>query len=384
VSAVSELQSRLIGQLLEGAEGVPLQQGCEALGINRAKVYRHKARRSNTQTLLSSGSFSLEKERAESNRDSGEKSRDSARRMCRVTGRTLDSQEEDRLLELLHSARFIDQAPAQIYAALLDEGRYVCSIRTMYRLLSRHKEVKERRRQRRHVKYEPPQLLATQVNQVWSWDITRLLGPEKWTYYSLYVVMDIYSRYVVGWMVAPKESAALAEHLIQEACLRQGIGRGQLTIHADRGASMTSRTVAQLLMELGVVKTHSRPYCSNDNPFSESQFKTMKYRPEFPERFGSLKDAEVHCQAFFPWYNQEHYHSGIAYLTPETVHYGRAEQVLAARSEVLRAAHKEHPRRFINRPPEPAALPQAVWINAPQPKESSAAAPSAGAENGAD
>lgn len=383
----------MIEQLLKRSEGVSLQQGCEALGINRARVYRRKVGAQQAQTAFPLAAFSgalpnqsegpaqseavgvedvkrniEEAKRDNVNRNSTERTCP-VRRECRVTGRALNKTEENRLLELLHADCYIDLAPAQIYNALLDQGMYVCSVRTMYRVLERYEETKERRKQRRHVKYEAPQLLANGANQVWSWDITRLLGPQKWTYYSLYVVMDIFSRYVVGWMVAPKESATLAEHLIQEACLRQSIGRGQLTVHADRGPSMTSKTVAQLLIELGVEKSHSRPYCSNDNPYSESQFKTMKYRPEFPERFGSLKDAEMHCQAFFPWYNQEHYHSGIGYLTAETVHYGRAEQVIAARQEILLAAYREHPERFINKPPEPAALPQAVWINAPQPRK---------------
>lgn len=282
--------------------------------------------------------------------------------------RRLDAKERSRILEVLHSERFVDQAPAEVYATLLDEGVYLCSVRTMYRLLQAHQEVKERRRIRRHVKYEPPELLAERPKQVWSWDITRLLGPEKWQYYSLYVVMDIFSRYVVGWMVAPKESASLAEHLIQEACLRQGIGRGQLTIHADRGASMTSRTVAQLLLELGVAKTHSRPYCSNDNPYSESQFKTLKYRPEFPRRFFTQQEAEAFCQTFFLWYNQRHHHSGIGYLTPEMVHFERTEAVLEARRTVLSAAYREHPERFVHNPPEPKAPPEAVWINPPAKK----------------
>ena len=290
------------------------------------------------------------------------------RRPCRVPERALSQEEREEVLEVLHSERFVDQAPAQVYAALLDEGRYLCSVRTMYRLLQDNDEVRERRKQRRHVKYQPPQLLATAPNQVWSWDITRLLGPQKWTYFSLYVVLDIFSRYVVGWMVAARESAALAEHLLQEACLRQGIGRHQLTIHADRGPSMTSRTVAQLLLELGVAKTHSRPYCSNDNPYSESQFKTLKYRPQFPERFGCLQDAQECCERLFDWYNQEHHHSGIALLTPEMVHYGRAQEVIAARSEVLQAAYERSPQRFFRQPPQPQPLPGAVWINPPPPE----------------
>lgn len=267
---------------------------------------------------------------------------------------------------MLHSDRFVDQAPASVYATLLDEGTYLCSVRTMYRLLKEQDEVRERRNQLRHPQYAKPELLATSPNQVWSWDITKLLGPAKWTYYYLYVILDIFSRYVPGWMVADRESAPLAARLIRSSLVKQNIQRDQLKIHADRGSSMTSKPVALLLADLGVTKTHSRPHTSNDNPFSEAQFKTLKYRPEFPSRFGSIEDARAFCQHFFHWYNTQHHHSGIGYLTPETVHYGRAEAVTDARRAVLQAAYQAHPERFVRKSPEPPALPQAVWINPPK------------------
>jgi len=269
------------------------------------------------------------------------------------------------VLEVLHAPRFVDLAPAQVYAHLLDEGRYLCSPRTMYRLLAACQEVRERRDQLRHPRYAAPQLLATRPNEVWSWDITKLLGPVKWTYFYLYVILDVFSRYVVGWMIAHRESARLAQKLIAETCARQGIAPGTLTLHADRGSSMTSKPVALLLADLGVTKTHSRPHVSNDNPFSEAQFKTLKYRPDFPERFGSIEDARAHGQVFFPWYNTVHRHSGIGLLTPHDVHHGLADQRVAARAAVLAAAHAVHPERFVAGVPRPPARPTAVWINPP-------------------
>jgi len=280
--------------------------------------------------------------------------------------RTLPSAERDAVLAVLHEPRFVDRAPAEIHAQLLDEGSYLCSQRTMYRILEENQEVRERRDQLRHPHYTAPQLLATRPNQLWSWDITKLLGPAKWTYFYLYVILDVFSRYVVGWMVAHRESAALAEKLIRETCARQGIAPGELTLHADRGSSMTSKPVAFLLADLGVTKTHSRPHVSNDNPFSEAQFKTLKYRPEFPDAFGSIMDARGFCQVFFPWYNTEHHHCGIALLTPEDVHRGRAAARLAARAEVLASAYAVHPERFVHGVPQPAPAPTAVWINAPK------------------
>ena len=283
--------------------------------------------------------------------------------------RALAPGERHLVLDTLHAERFLDQAPAQVHAALLDEGVYLCSPRTMYRILDRAHELKERRNQVCRPHYVKPELLATQPNELWSGDITKLLGPAKWTYFYLYVILDVFSRYVVGWMVAPRESAVLAERLIAETCAKQGIPPGQLTLHADRGSSMRSKPVALLLADLGVVKTHSRPHVSNDNPFSEAQFKTLKYCPAFPERFGSLEDARAFGHSFFSWYNNDHHHSGLGYLTPAMVHYRFAEGVRDQRQVVLAAAFAAHPERFVGGMPRPAALPTTVWIN-PPPKNS--------------
>jgi putative transposase len=280
--------------------------------------------------------------------------------------RTLPPAERQQVLDVLHAPRFVDLAPAQVYAALLDEGIYQCSERTMYRVLAAQQEVRERRAQRRHPIYAAPELLATAPNQLWSWDITKLKGPTTWSWYHLYVILDVFSRYVVGWMVAPRESAVLATRLIIASCERQGIQRDQLTVHADRGSSMTSRPVALLLADLGVTKTHSRPHVSNDNPYSEAQFKTLKYRPDFPERFGSIEHARAHSTDFFPWYNTEHRHSALGLHTPHDVHFGLAEGKRAARAIVLAAAYAATPNRFVRRPPTPAMLPTAAWINPPK------------------
>jgi putative transposase len=277
----------------------------------------------------------------------------------------LSPEEKQGVLAVLHSTRFLDQAPREIYATLLDEAIYLCSVRTMYRILKSQSEVRERRDQLRHPNYQKPELLATGPNQVWSWDITKLKGPVKWTYFYLYVILDIFSRYVVGWMVASQENAALAKKLIAQSCEKQAVLSGQLTIHADRGPSMASKPVAFLLADLGITQTHSRPHVSNDNPFSESQFKTLKYRPDFPERFGSLEDARVFSLPFFDWYNNRHYHSGLGLLTPADVHYGRADLVIKERQLVLNQAFENHPNRFKGKKPKPLALPQAAWINKP-------------------
>ena len=272
------------------------------------------------------------------------------------------------LLGALHCERFVDKAPAQVWATLLDEGTYLCSIRTMYRILEEHGEVRERRNQRRHPNYTKPELLAEAPNQVWSWDITKLRGPVKWTYYYLYVILDIFSRYVVGWMLAHRESAALAQRLIAESCRKQDIEPDQLTLHADRGSSMRSKPVGLLLADLGVTKTHSRPYVSNDNPYSESQFKTMKYCPQFPSRFGSAEDGRLFCCGFFDYYNFHHRHSGIGLMTPADVHYGRAEQLTTARRQILLEAQQAHPERFVRGTPQPPVLPPQAWINPPLEK----------------
>jgi len=285
--------------------------------------------------------------------------------------RALSGEERAAILDQLNSERFMDQAPAQIYATLLDEGQYLCSVRTMYRILGQHQQVRERRRQLTHPIYQKPELLATGPNQVWSWDITKLLGPAKWTYFYLYVILDIFSRYVVGWMVAARESATLAEKLIRETCQKQAIVPGQLTVHADRGSSMTSKPIALLLADLGVTKTHSRPYNSNDNPFSESHFKTLKYRPEFPDRFGCIEHGRVFCQRFFSWYNNEHHHSALGWVPPQVVHYRQADEVRSARQEVLNEAYRMNPDRFVHKPPQPPRLPECVWINPPGPRSQS-------------
>ena len=282
--------------------------------------------------------------------------------------RALDETEREEVLGALHCERFVDKAPAQVWATLLDEGTYLCSIRTMYRILEEHGEVRERRNQRRHPNYTKPELLAEAPNQVWSWDITKLRGPVKWTYYYLYVILDIFSRYVVGWMLAHRESAALAQRLIAESCRKQDIEPDQLTLHADRGSSMRSKPVGLLLADLGVTKTHSRPYVSNDNPYSESQFKTMKYCPQFPSRFGSAEDGRLFCCGFFAYYNFHHRHSGIGLMTPADVHYGRAEQLTTARRQILLEAQQAHPERFVRGTPQPPVLPPQAWINPPLEK----------------
>jgi len=288
------------------------------------------------------------------------------RRVRQAPRQALSPAERAEVVALLHEERFVDLPPAQVWAQLLDAGQVPpCSIRTMYRLLASHDEVHERRNQLRHPAYQKPELLATEPNQVWSWDITKLLGPVKWTYFSLYVLLDIFSRYVVGWLLARQEAAALAKVLIEESCQRQQITPGQLTIHADRGPSMTSKPVALLLATLGVLPSHTRPQVSDDNPFSEAQFKTLKYRPDFPARFGSFQDAEGFCQRFFPWYNTEHRHSALGLMTPHDIHYGLAPAKWQRRAEVLRAAYAAHPERFPRGVPVPPPLPTAAWINKP-------------------
>jgi len=311
---------------------------CRALGVSRATVYRRRSQDKSTE-------------------------REQKRRP--TPARALPKEQRREVLDLLHSEPFVDKAPGEVFATLLDQGVYLCAERTMYRILAEQEEVRERRNQLTHRKVARPELEATGPNQVWSWDITKLKGPVKWTYFSLYVILDIFSRYVVGWMVARRESAALAKRLITESCEKQAVLPGQLIIHADRGPAMKSKGVAQLMGDLGVTKSHSRPHVSNDNPFSESQFKTLKYRPDFPDRFGSIEDCLSFCRAFFSWYNIEHHHSGIAMLTPEAVHYGRVQEIQAFRQEVLMKAYQTHPERFVNAVPRPMKLPERVWINPP-------------------
>jgi putative transposase len=321
----------------ELANNVGTSAACQALSVPRASYYRD-VRKTSSPTVSAS--------------------RPSPARALRPA-------ERDAVLARLHEERFQDRSPAAVYATLLDEGEYHCSIRTMYRLLDEHGEVRERRDQLTHPPYQKPELLATAPNQLWSWDITKLLGPAKWTYFYLYVLLDVFSRYVTGWMVAYRESAELAKRLIEESCKKQHIQPGQLTLHADRGTSMSSKPVAFLLADLGVTKTHSRPHVSNDNPYSESQFRTLKYRPEFPDRFGCIQDSRAFCQGFFRWYNEEHRHSGLGLLTPAMVHYGQAENTLRQRQEVLDVAYQLHPERFVRNAPKPPALPSEVWINRP-------------------
>ena len=285
--------------------------------------------------------------------------------------RALAPAEREIVLAHLHSPRFQDHSPIEVAATLLDEGHYHCSARTMYRLLAQAGQSRERRDQLTHPHYQKPELLASAPNQLWSWDITKLLGPAKWTYFYLYVILDVFSRYVVGWMIAHRESAQLAKALLEATCRKQKIGPGQLKIHADNGSSMTSKPVAFLLSDLGVTKTHSRPHVSNDNPYSESQFRTLKYRPGFPDRFGSLQDARAFGQPFFHWYNEEHHHSGISLLTPSALHHGRAPVIIAQRQKVLDAAYLIHPERFVKHPPRSPAAPTHVWINKPPDPEDS-------------
>jgi putative transposase len=298
------------------APQVGITAACEALGVNRASFYRQQQ----------PSSVSNRRPRP---------------------ARSLSPVEQQKVLEVLHRERFVDQSPAEVYATLLDEGIYLCSLRTMYRILAAHDEVRERRHLRRHPVYQKPQLLATGPNQLWSWDITKLPGPGKYSYFQLYVILDVFSRYVVGWMVAHRESEILAERLIRLTCQKQQIQPEHLTLHADRGSSMRSKTVALLLSDLGITKSHSRPHVSNDNPFSESQFKTLKYQPLFPKRFGSLEDARAFCCRFFDWYNHCHHHSGIGWLTPAMLHYGQAERVTQSRKQVVRDAYLTHPERFV-------------------------------------
>ena len=332
------------------AEDVGLVAACDAMQISRASVYRSRMPAAD-------------------------------RGMPATHPRALTDPERSAVLETLSSKRFIDCAPAAVYSMLLEEDRYLCSVRTMYRVLGAEKAVRERRAQRRHPQYTPPQLLATGPNQVWSWDITKLLGVRKWEYFHLYVMLDIYSRYVVGWLVAEHESGSLAKHLIATCYKRQGIVAGQLTIHSDRGPAMMAKPVVGLLTTLDVHKTVSRPHVSNDNPFSEAQFKTMKYRPAFPRRFGSIQDARATLAPFFQWYNQ-HRHSGVGYLTPDAVHSGLVEAIQTKRASTLDIAYMRHPERFVRGRPVPPEVPNAVWINPPKESSVAAAGGLAGTEGG--
>jgi len=318
---------------------VGIQAACEVLGLPRSSFYRQR------RPILGPS-------------------------MKVVSARALSLTEREGVLACLHEERFQDRSPASVYATLLDEGVYHCSLRTMYRVLEQEGETGERRDQLTHPPYQKPELLATAPNQLWSWDITKLRGAAKWTYFYLYVILDVFSRYVVGWMVAPRETAELAKRLIADTCDKQNIQPGQLTIHADRGSSMTSKPVAFLLADLSVTKSHSRPYVSDDNPYSESHFRTLKYRPDFPDQFGSIEDSRAFCQRFFAWYNQEHRHSGIELLTPAMVHYGQAPAVIQRRQVVLDAAFQAHPERFVRSAPKLLGVPKEVRINKPSENKS--------------
>jgi putative transposase len=286
--------------------------------------------------------------------------------------RALTEAERQAILDELHSPRFADMSPTESWAVLLDEGHYLGSISTYYRILHAAGEVQERRRQATHPAKVKPELIAHAANEVWSWDITKLRGPGRGVWFYLYVILDIFSRYVVGWMVAHRETADLAEVLIRQTGVKQGIGRDQLTIHADRGSSMTSKTVTELLSDLNITQSHSRPHVSDDNPYSEAQFKTLKYRPDFPASFASIEAARLHCQRFFSWYNEEHRHSGIGLHAPADVHYGTAEAVRDKRAGVLEAAYAAHPERFVRHAPVPPKLPTVAAINPPPAPEESA------------
>ena len=314
---------------------------CAALGVTRASVQRRRAR------LAAPPAIPRPRPRP---------------------ARALTAPQQQIVLDLLHAPRFADQAPAEIYATLLDEGVYHCSIRTMYRILGQHDEVHERRQQLRHPVYQKPELLAERPNQVWSWDITKLMGPAKWRYFYLYVILDIFSRRVVGWCIADAESATLFKPLFDGAIAKHDVPPGQLTLHADRGGPMKAKATALLLADLGVTRSHNRPHTSNDNPFSESHFKTLKYQPQFPQRFGCIEDARSFCRSFFDWYNQDHHHVGIGLMTPDQVHYGQIDAVHAARQLTLDQAFRANPERFVNQPPIPPAKPTATWINPPTPK----------------
>ena len=279
--------------------------------------------------------------------------------------RGLKPEEKAAVRTVLNSEQFWDCAPREVYATLLDEGIYHCHWRTMYRILAEHDEVHERRNQRCHPASSRPELRATGPNQLWSWDITRLRGPQG-IYYYLYTIIDVFSRYLVGWMIALRESADLAQVLIAETCAKQGIEQDQLILHADRGSAMRSKSVAQLLIDLGVAKSHSRPHTPTDNPYSEAQFKTMKYRPDYPEAFNGIEDARSWGRDFVHWYNHEHHHTGLGLMTPATVHYGQTEVVYEQRQQVLEAAYAAHPERFVRGKPTPPQLPDEVWINQPE------------------
>lgn len=334
--------------LVARVPGLRVAPACRAVGLARSRWYR---------TRRSAGAPGT----------AGTAPRPETHRPANAAARALSAAEQDQVRETLNSPRFADQAPREVYATLLDEGQYVCSWRQMYRILAANAEVRERRDQLRHPAYTKPELVATAPNRAWSWDITKLLGPHTWVYYYLYVVLDLFSRYVVGWMLAEDESGELAQRLVAHSCAQQGIAPGQLVLHADRGTAMVSQSLAQLLANLGVRPSHTRPHTPDDNPYSEAQFKTLKYRPDFPLRFDGYGHALDWARGFFPWYNDQHHHTSLALLTPAAVHYGRAAEIIARRQVVLTQAYARHPARFVKGAPVHPALPPAVWINPPKP-----------------
>lgn len=324
---------------------IPLGEACRAVSVPRSAFYRLCANKVGAQPARIAG---IPKPKP-------------------CSPRALSPQEQATVLDLLNSERFQDQPPRQVYATLLDEGIYVCHWRGMYRILAQNQQLSERRNQLVHPALAKPELVARAPKQVWSWDITKLLGPTKHTFYYLYVILDVYSRYAPGWLLADRECDELARQLVQETCAKQNVPLGQLTLHADRGSPMIAKPLALLLADLGVTKSHSRPRVSNDNPYSEAQFKTMKYRPDYPEFFGSLLEARAWAQGFFRWFNHEHKHSALCLLPPAVVHYGHAPSVLGARHAVRQQAYAAHPERFVKGPPVLENLPPEVWINRPQP-----------------
>lgn len=330
------------------ASTVGVTDACRTLDVSRATWYRRRARRDDAPS----------------------------RPRSRSHPRRLSDAERARVLEVLCSDEFLDRAPREVYAILLERGEYLCSVRTMYRILAEQQAVRERRSQRNHPENVVPRCCATAPNQLWSWDITKLAGPHR-TWFNLYVVLDVFSRYVVTWLVARHESSALATRLIEHALIAEGIDEDQLTIHADRGAPMTSHSLARLLAGLGVERSHSRPRVSNDNPFSEAQFKTLKYCPDYPGRFADIASSRAWCTSFFRWYNHEHRHEGIGLFTPADVHRGRHLEIGRVRQRALDAAFAAHPERFVRGRPTSPAVPAEVWINRPTDATMTPARPAA-------
>jgi putative transposase len=330
----------MVAVIQELSREMSVADACNGMGFPRSTFYR----------LISSSPFQKSAE---------------ASRSTRASSRGLAKVEREQVREILNSEQFMDCTPYVVYATLLDEGKYLCSISTMYRILRAHDEVRERRNQRKVPTYKKPELLATKPNELWSWDISWLRGPVHGKYYYIYVILDVFSRYIVAWGIFEVESAELAIKMIEFAYQKQGIASDTLTLHSDRGPAMVSIPVAHLLEQLGVAKSHSRPYTANDNPYSEAQFKTMKYRFDYPDRFQSIQQARNWARSFISWYNFEHFHSGIGLIPPAALHFGYAQQLFDRRQRTLDSAFQLHPERFINGRPQPPAIPTEVWINKP-------------------